>query len=159
MPNFFIIYLYQLRRTSLCISTVHLYELQLTSPYKPPDIIMQVTSSRGHQHVQTMDSSEHLTTVPVQWGAADAEIKVPSDENTELKGSPFKAWSRSVYCHACYAYCQEFLPYEFIPFRSIHLHFFQNLSQVVPVLAAANTGSCAGPQNKIGHLARCWFPC
>ena len=23
-----------------------------------------------------------------QWGAADAEIKVPSDENTELKGSP-----------------------------------------------------------------------
>ena len=25
-----------------------------------------------------------------QWGAADAEIKVPSDENTELKGSPFK---------------------------------------------------------------------
>ena len=24
-------------------------------------------------------------------------IKVPSDENTELKGSPFKTWSRSVY--------------------------------------------------------------
>ena len=46
-----------------------------------------------------------------QWEAADAEIKVPFDENTELKGSPFKTWSRSVYCHACYAYCQEFLPY------------------------------------------------
>ena len=29
-----------------------------------------------------------------QWGAADAEIKVPSVENAELKGSPFKAWSR-----------------------------------------------------------------
>ena len=27
-----------------------------------------------------------------QWGAADTEIKVPSD-GTELKGSPFKAWS------------------------------------------------------------------
>ena len=40
-----------------------------------------------------------------QWGAMDAEIKVPSDVNTELKGSPFKTWSRSVYCHACYAYC------------------------------------------------------
>ena len=26
-----------------------------------------------------------------QWGAEDAEIKVPSDENIELKGSPFKA--------------------------------------------------------------------
>ena len=47
---------------------------------------------------------------PSQWGAADAEIKVPSDENTEFKGSAFKAWSRSVYCNACYAYCQEFLP-------------------------------------------------
>ena len=46
-----------------------------------------------------------------QWEAADAEIKVPSDENTEFKGSPFiKAWSRSVYRHACYAYFQGFLP-------------------------------------------------
>ena len=26
-----------------------------------------------------------------QWGAADAEIKVPSGENTELKRSPFQA--------------------------------------------------------------------
>ena len=45
-----------------------------------------------------------------QWGAADAEIKVPSNENTEFEGSPFKAWSRSVHCHACCAYCQGFLP-------------------------------------------------
>ena len=35
--------------------------------------------------------------LPPQWGAADAEIKVPFGENTELKRSPFKAWSRSVY--------------------------------------------------------------
>ena len=62
-----------------------------------------------------------------QWGAADAEIKVPSGENTELKRSPFKAWIRSVYSHTCYAYCQGFLPCLFLPFRSIHLHFFQNL--------------------------------
>ena len=45
-----------------------------------------------------------------QWGAVDAEIKVPSGENTELKRSPFKAWSWSVYSHTCYAYCQGFLP-------------------------------------------------
>ena len=31
-----------------------------------------------------------------QWGAADAETKVPSGENTALKRSPFEAWSRSV---------------------------------------------------------------
>ena len=30
--------------------------------------------------------------------------------------------------------------------------FFQNLSQVFPVSAVANTGSCVGPQNKIGQL-------
>ena len=34
-----------------------------------------------------------LNSVP-QWGAADAEIKVPFGENTELERSPFKAWSR-----------------------------------------------------------------
>ena len=50
-----------------------------------------------------------LMFLPPQWGAADAEIKVPSGENTELKRSPFKAWSKSVYSHAYYAYCQGFL--------------------------------------------------
>ena len=62
-----------------------------------------------------------------RWAATDAEIKVPSDENTELKGSPFKALSRSVYCRTCYAYCQEFLSCQFLPAWSIHLHFFQPL--------------------------------
>ena len=32
--------------------------------------------------------------------------------------------------------------------------FFQSLSRVFPVLAVANTGSCVGPHNKIGHPAR-----
>ena len=98
-------------------------------------------------------------TETLQWGAADAEIKVPSGENTELKCSPFKAWSRSVYSHTCYAYCQGFLPCSFLPFWSIHLHFFQNLSWFLPVLTLANTGSCVGPQNKTGHPAKGRFPC
>ena len=33
---------------------------------------------------------EFATLDSPQWGAADAEIKVPSDENTELKCSPLK---------------------------------------------------------------------
>ena len=74
-----------------------------------------------------------------QWGAADADIKVPSGENTELKRSPFKAWSRSVYSHTCYAYCQRFLPCLFLPSRSIHLHFFPKHLLISPVLAVANT--------------------
>ena len=65
---------------------------------------------------------------PPKWGAADAEIKAQSGENTELKRSSFKAWSRSVYSRTCYAYCQWFLLCLFLSFRSIHLHFFQNLS-------------------------------
>ena len=60
---------------------------------------------------------------PPQWGAEDAQIKVPSGANTELKRSPFKAWSRSVDSHTCYAYCQGILPCLFLPFQSIHLHF------------------------------------
>ena len=94
-----------------------------------------------------------------QWGAADAEIKVPSGENTELKRSPFKVWSRSVYSHTCYAYCQGFLPCLFLPFGSIHLHFFLNLSRFFLCLLWLTHGSCAGPQNKIGHPSGCRFPC
>ena len=41
------------------------------------------------QHTTVLASCYMVTP---QWGAADAEIKVPSVENTELDGSPFKAW-------------------------------------------------------------------
>ena len=37
--------------------------------------------------------SVFIQTAP-QWEAADAEIKVPSGENTGLKRSPVKAWGR-----------------------------------------------------------------
>ena len=87
------------------------------------------------------------------------KLKSHQMRTQSLKVSPFKSWSRSVYCHACYAYCQEFLPCLFLPFRSIHLHFFQNLSQVFLLLAAANSGSSVGQQNKIGRRAGCRFPC
>ena len=84
-------------------------------------------------HINKMSKTVLIQTP--QWGAADADIKVPSGENTELKRSPFQAWSRSVYSHTCYAYCQGVLPCLFLPFQSIHQHFFQNLSQFFPVLA------------------------
>ena len=94
-----------------------------------------------------------------QWGAADAEIKVPSGENTELKRSPFNAWSRSVYSHICYAYYQGFLPCLFLPFQSTHPHFFQNLSRFLLCWLLLTHGSCVGPQSKIGHPAECRFLC
>ena len=59
----------------------------------------------------------------LQQGAADAKIKVPPVVITKLlKGSSCKAWSRSMYSHTCYTYCQGFLPCYFLPFQSIHLH-------------------------------------
>ena len=94
-----------------------------------------------------------------QWGDADAEMKVPSGENTELERSLFKTWSRSVYSRTCYAYCQGFLLCLFLPFLSIQLHFFQNLSRFFLRWLWLTHGSCVGPQNKIGHLARGRFPC
>ena len=54
---------------------------------------------------------------------------------------------------------RDFFLDDFYPSSPFTRIFFQNLSQVFPVLAAANTGSCVGPQNKIGPLAGCRFPC
>ena len=70
-----------------------------------------------------------------------------------------KTWSRSVYIYTCYVYCQGFLPCLFLPFRSIHLHFFQNLSWLFLYWLWLTHGSCVGPQKKIGHPARGRFPC
>ena len=94
-----------------------------------------------------------------QWEAADADSKVLSGEITELNRSPFKAWSRLVYSHTCYAYCQGFLPCLFPSVRSIQLHFFQNLSRFLLCWLWLTHGSCVGPQNKISHPAWGRFPC
>ena len=94
-----------------------------------------------------------------QYGATDAEIKVPSGENTELKRSPFKAWSRSVYSHTSYAYCKGFLPCLFLPFRSLHLHFFQTSPVFFLCWLWLTPVLMYDPQNKIGHPAGCRFPC
>ena len=88
------------------------------------------------------------------------KLKSHLPRTQSLKGSHFKARSRSVHSHICYAYCQGFLPCLFLPLRSIHLHFFSKTSpDFFPVLAVANTGSRVGLQNKIGHPAGYRFPC
>ena len=110
----------------------------------------------------TMPSSatrSPLDSSPCNGELRTQKLKSPSGENTELKRSPFEAWGRPVYCHTRYVYCQGLLSCLFLPFRSIHLHFFQNLSRFLAVLAVANTGPCVGPQNKVGHPSGCRFPC
>ena len=79
-----------------------------------------------------------LFTVRTRSGELQTQKLVPSGENTELKRSPFKAWSRLVCGHTCYAYCQGLLPCKFVLFRSIHLHFSKTFSDfflwLTPVL-------------------------
>ena len=85
----------------------------------------------------------------LQWGAMDTEIKVPYIENAELKvkDSPIKAWSRSVCSHTEHATLtdKDFFLANFYPSSSFTCIFSK--------ISSANTGSCVGPQNKIGHLA------
>ena len=115
------------KRQSLTLTNKHKRQsLELTNKHK-----RQSLKRTNEQKRQSLKRTPQL-------GAADAEIKVPSGENTELKRSPFKAWSTSVYSHTCYAYCRGFLSCLFLHFWSIHLHFFQNLSRFFPVLAVAN---------------------
>ena len=94
------------------------------------------------------------------WGAADAEIKVASVENTELKDSPFKAWSMSVYIaiHATLT-ARDFLFAYYYPSGPFTCIFPKPLLIFTCVGRVANTGSCVGPQSKIGQPAGCRFPC
>ena len=73
-----------------------------------------------------------------QWGAADAEIKVPSGDNTELKRSPFKAWSRSIYTIDATLTSRDFFLAYFYPSGPFTC-IFQKPLTIFPVFAVANT--------------------
>ena len=73
-----------------------------------------------------------------QWGAADAEIKVPSGENTELKILPLKPGvCQYTAIHATLTAKDVFLAYFYIsgPFTCI----FSKLLPIFPVLVVAHT--------------------
>ena len=93
-----------------------------------------------------------------QWGAADAEIKVPSGEIRSLNVPPLKpgVGKKKKAIHAALTARDFFVAYFYPsgPFTSI----FPKPLPIFPVLAMANTGPCVGPQNKIGHPTGCRFP-
>ena len=88
---------------------------------------------------------------PPQWGAADAEIKVLSGENTELKRSPFKAWSRQYIAIDATLTARDFFLVYFYPSGPFTCIFSKSSPDFIR--------SCVGLQNKIGHTAGCKFPC
>ena len=107
-------------------------------------------------HVTARKAVESALKAP-QWGAAHAEIKVLSDENTQLKGSPLTGVGQYIAMHATRT-ARDFFLANFYPSGPFTRIFSQNVSRVFPVLAVANTGFCVGPQNKIGHPAGCRCP-
>ena len=54
---------------------------------------------------------------------------------------------------------RDFFLDNFYPSGPFSCIFSKTSPKVFPVLAAANTGSCVGPQNKIGDLAGCRVLC
>ena len=110
------------RRLISLSASLHKYETELInlSGHEDTNFLPIPSPSRLFQNA---DATTFLIDSAPRCGAADAEIKVPSGENTELEGSTFKTWGRSVYSHTWYASCQRFLPCLFLPFRSIYLHF------------------------------------
>ena len=53
---------------------------------------------------------------------------------------------------------RDFFLADFYPSGPFTCIFSKTSPDFFPVLAVANTGSCVGPQNKIGHPAGCRFP-
>ena len=79
---------------------------------------------------------------------------------TQLKRSPFKPGvGQYIAMHATLTARYLFLPRLFLPFWSIHLHSFQNLSRFFLCWLWLTHGVCVGPQNKLSHPAGCRFPC
>ena len=93
--------------------------------------------------LMTCVSPRHDRRAP-QWGAADAEIKVQSGENTELTAT---------------LSARDFLLAYLYPSSPFTCIFFQNLSRFFLCWLWLTHGSCVGPQNEIRHPARGRFPC
>ena len=101
----------------------------------------------------------------------DAEVKVPSFENPELKINGLHLKSGEEYSQACFVTCQEFLTYSNSSASwSIQLHFRRTLSLRLTVLVSA-TVVCRVHRRlyrSVGHPARrhtltvheipCWVP-
>ena len=93
-------------------------------------------------------------------------LKAPTNEHQTLDGktaranvSPLKPGEgQYIAIHATLTARDFFLAY-FYPSSPFTCSFSKTSLDFFPVLAVANTGSCVGLQNKIGHPAGCRFPC
>ena len=120
------------------VATAYSYSLSLLSSIQIHADYCEYYGYTSHAIKQRSFFANTLDTPP-QWGAGDAEIKVLSGENSELKRSPSKAWSRSVYSHTFHAYCQRFLPCLLYTLPVHSPAFFAKPLPSFPVMTVANT--------------------
>ena len=96
---------------------------------------------------------------PSSWELLTQKLKSHPVRTHNLNVLPLKPGvGQYIAIHATIT-ARNFVPCLFLPFQSIHLHFYQNISRFFSALAVTNTGSGVGPQNKIGYPAGCRFPC
>ena len=85
----------------------------------------------------------------------DADIKKKHLLKTQSsKVLPFKPGAGPYIAMHATLTARDFFLANFNPSSQFTSIFFQKLSQVFPVLAVANTGSCVDPQSNLGHPAR-----
>ena len=90
-------------------------------------------------------------------GTADAEIRDPSVQNPHLKVLPFKPGAGPYKATHATPTARDFFLASFYPSGPVTCIFSKTSpNRALPVLDVANTGSCVGPQNKIGHPAHCY---
>ena len=116
----------------LHINTAH--QGRMSRVYKPLDncVVQYLTM---HRWIYNIVFSDRFSCTPRSGELRTQKLKSHLARTQSLSILPLKTGVG----HTCYAYCQGFLSCLFLHFRSIHLHFFQNISQLFPVLAVANT--------------------
>ena len=95
--------------------------------------VRDLISTSKRTEKRTRRKSQHHHQELPQWGAADAEIKVPSDENTELKRV-----GQYIAIHAALTARDFFLAY-FYPSGPFTCICFSKSLLIASVLAMANT--------------------
>ena len=143
---------------------VAVYVLDINQPSSPTPFYSVLVSASVYVAVSTVFHSMKFSRQLFAFYPRSGELRTQKLmshllRKTELKDSPFEAWSRYYIAIHATLTARDFFLANFYPSGSFTCIFFQNLS---PVLRS-ESDSCVGPQNKRGHPAwhqgfPCWVP-
>ena len=113
-------------------------------------------SSRWRPQWKSKYDCFYVPSKPLQRGAADAKLKSHLVRTQSLIILPLRPGVGLYMAIHATLTARDFISTLLVHSPCI---FSKTSPNFFPVLAVANTGSCVGPQNKIGHHAGCRFPC